>query len=106
MGDSWEDWDDEDVAVPAPVVPLPAAGAAGKFADEDAEEDAPKWEGTVPETKAVRAACPLPFLAACLLPAVCVSCCLCALLFVCPAVCVPCCLCVFPPGGVSMPLLL
>lgn len=54
MGDSWEDWDDDEAVIPAPVVPVAAAKTDDKFADEDAEEDDPKWKGTVPETQAVR----------------------------------------------------
>jgi hypothetical protein len=51
MGDSWEDWDDEaEIAVPAPIVARPA-GVADQFADEDVEEDGPKY--VVPETQAV-----------------------------------------------------
>lgn len=53
MGDSWEDWDDDAATIPAPVVPV-AAATANKFDDEDIDEDAPKWEGSVPETQAVR----------------------------------------------------
>jgi len=50
MGDSWEDWsDDEAIAVPAPVVARPAAD---QFADEDLEEDGPKY--SVPEQQEVR----------------------------------------------------
>lgn len=50
MGDSWEDWDDEEAvpAIPAPAPALAPAQPAAKFADEDAEEEAPKWAGNVP----------------------------------------------------------
>ena len=54
MGDSWEDWDDDAADIPAPAVPVAAIAEDNKFADEDAEEDAPKWAGTVPEMQAVR----------------------------------------------------
>jgi hypothetical protein len=54
MGDSWEDWDDDDAVIPTPVVPVVAAKAEDQFADEDAEQEEPKWKGTVPESKAVR----------------------------------------------------
>ena len=54
MGDSWEDWDDDAADIPTPVVPVAAAAQENKFADEDIEEDAPKWEGSVPEMQAVR----------------------------------------------------
>lgn len=49
MGDSWEDWDDDAADIPVPV----ASVTAQTFDDEDVEEDAPKWQGTVPETKEV-----------------------------------------------------
>jgi hypothetical protein len=52
MGDSWEDWEDEEVAIP-----LPAAIKSPdktKFEDEDAEEEAPAWEGLVPKSEQVR----------------------------------------------------
>ena len=50
MADTWEDWEDAD----EPVVPgAPAAAAVNdpvksKFADEDQEEDEPKWKANVP----------------------------------------------------------
>ena len=52
MGDSWEDWDDDAV-----TPPLPAAIKSPdktKFEDEDAEEEAPAWEGLVPKSEQVR----------------------------------------------------
>jgi hypothetical protein len=52
MGDSWEDWEDEEITVPAPVVG--GQEEKDKFADEDKEEDDPKWKGSVPETQKVR----------------------------------------------------
>lgn len=55
MGDSWEDWDEEEVAVPA-VNGAPAVDAK-KFADEDAEEEEPKWKSNVPKPKEVRSNC-------------------------------------------------
>lgn len=45
MGDSWEDWDEDDVALPG----VTGADESDKFADEDEEEEKPKWEGTVPK---------------------------------------------------------
>jgi translation initiation factor 3 subunit J len=52
MGDSWEDWDTEEVPVPA-VNGAPAAVVPPKtFEDEDAEEDEPKWKANIPETQA------------------------------------------------------
>jgi translation initiation factor 3 subunit J len=45
MGDSWEDWDDDNIALPGANG---NAADANAFADEDEEEEAPKWEGTVP----------------------------------------------------------
>lgn len=47
MGDSWEDWDEEEVAVPA-VIAAPVVDAK-KFEDEDAEEEEPKWKNNVPK---------------------------------------------------------
>lgn len=51
MGDSWEDWEDEEVVIPAPVVAQ--TKEEDKFADEDKEEEAPKWKDTVPESQKV-----------------------------------------------------
>ena len=53
MGDSWEDWDTEEVPVPG-VAAAPAAAAANKFADEDQEEDDPAWKANVPKSQQVR----------------------------------------------------
>ena len=53
MGDSWEDWDEEDVAVPA-VNGAPAVVDPKKFEDEDAEEEEPKWKNNVPKPQEVR----------------------------------------------------
>lgn len=50
MGDSWEDWEDEDVVVPVSIVANPGRS---KFEDEDAEEEAPGWEGSIPEPQLV-----------------------------------------------------
>lgn len=49
MGDSWEDWEDEE-AVAAPAIA--AVADSSKFADEDAEEEAPEWQNNVPKTQA------------------------------------------------------
>eukprot|EP00887_Chlorella_sp_A99_P004207 scaffold15.g4207.t1 len=54
MGDSWEDWDDESYAPPPPGG-APAAAAKSKFEDEDVEEDAPKWEDSVPKPQQAKA---------------------------------------------------
>lgn len=53
MGDSWEDWDDDAVAVPAPAVAIVGQQEEDKFADEDIEEEEPKWKGSVPEPQQV-----------------------------------------------------
>jgi translation initiation factor 3 subunit J len=53
MGDSWEDWDTEEVPVPIVTAAVPAAAAPPKtFDDEDAEEDEPKWKANIPQTQA------------------------------------------------------
>lgn len=54
MGDSWEDWDTEEVAVPG-LNGAPAVDSK-KFEDEDAEEEEPKWKDSVPKPQAVRRA--------------------------------------------------
>ena len=56
MGDSWEDWDTEEVVVPGINGASAAAPDAAKFADEDQEPEEPKWKGTVPESEEVRGA--------------------------------------------------
>ena len=50
MGDSWEDWDTEEVAVPG--INGAAAVDPKKFEDEDAEEEEPKWKAAIPVTQA------------------------------------------------------
>lgn len=52
MGDSWEDWDDDNLEVPTSIVAAKEPDANSKFADEDAEEEAPKWQSSVPKTQA------------------------------------------------------
>lgn len=52
MGDSWEDWDEETVAVPGTTIA--SAPDPSKFADEDQTEEEPKWKASVPETQKVR----------------------------------------------------
>lgn len=52
MADSWEDWDD-DAATPAIPTAAGREDVNAKFVGEDEEEEAPKWEGTVPKTQAV-----------------------------------------------------
>ncbi|KFM28088.1 Eukaryotic translation initiation factor 3 subunit J [Auxenochlorella protothecoides] len=54
MGDSWEDWDDEEAVpvVPVPGSTLAAADINSKFAGEDEEEEAPKWKANVPKPQA------------------------------------------------------
>ncbi|KAH7624233.1 hypothetical protein Ndes2526B_g01496 [Nannochloris sp. 'desiccata'] len=56
MGDSWEDWDTEEVPVPTVVNGAPAAAAVPPktFDDEDAEEDEPKWKSNIPQTQAAK----------------------------------------------------
>jgi len=55
MGDSWEDWDTEEVPVPTGVNGAPAAAVPPKtFDDEDAEEDEPKWKANIPQTQAAK----------------------------------------------------
>lgn len=57
MGDSWEDWDTEEV--PVPVVNGAPAAAPKTFEDEDAEEDEPKWKANLPQPQAVSAIFPI-----------------------------------------------
>lgn len=52
MGDSWEDWDEDEVAVPGLKQ---EEEDENKFAHEDEEEDRPKWEGNVPKPKQPKA---------------------------------------------------
>jgi len=48
MGDSWEDWEEHEVALPAVNGTVPVVDTK-KFEDEDQEEEAPKWMGSIPE---------------------------------------------------------
>ena len=54
MGDSWEDWDDDNATPVIPGVASATQEANTKFAGEDEEEEAPKWQAQVPKPQAVR----------------------------------------------------
>lgn len=53
MGDSWEDWDEDEVVLPS-VNGAAAPVDAKKFDDEDQEEEQPKWKDAVPKPKEVQ----------------------------------------------------
>lgn len=54
MGDSWEDWDDDNAVPAIPTGPASTSEAINaKFAGEDEEEEAPKWQANIPKPQVV-----------------------------------------------------